>query len=365
MMSSSPPSLTPSRQIAVRPGWLAQVKEEPLDPSLPIVDPHHHLWDRDGERYLLDDLLRDTAEGHDVRATVFIQCGAMYRATGPQEERSLGETEFVNGIAAASASGTYGPVRACAGIIGFVDLTLADRATPLLEAHLATARTRFRGVRNRTAWHPSPEVRSNLLNPPPGPLEDPRFVEGARQLATHGLVLDVWAYQTQLQLVAAVARAVPELTVVVNHCGGPLGVGPYAGRREEGFVEWRREVLELAGLPNTVMKLGGLAMEVGRHDFHRRDLPPASAELEAAWRPIIHTLIEAFGTKRCMFESNFPVDKGMCSYGVLWNAFKRLAAGAGEDEREALFSGTAARIYRLYDAPGCDGLRVQTGSGKP
>ncbi|WP_372625124.1 amidohydrolase family protein [Falsiroseomonas sp.] len=365
MMSSSSPGLTPSRQIAIREEWLAQLQEEPLDPALPIVDPHHHLWDRAEERYLLDDLLRDTGTGHDVRASVFVQCGAMYRTTGPEEERSLGETEFINGIAAASASGTYGPMRACAGIVGFVDLTLGDRVAPLLEAHLATARARFRGVRNRTAWHPSPEVRSNLLGPPPGPLEDPRFLEGARRLAEHGLVLDIWAYQTQLPGVAAVARAVPDLTVVVNHCGGPLGVGPYAGHPEEGLAEWRREILALAALPNTVMKLGGLAMEVGGHDFHLRDLPPSSIVLEAAWRPVIHTLIEAFGAGRCMFESNFPVDKGMCGYGVLWNAFKRLAAGAGEGERTALFSGTATRVYRLQDAPGCESLRVQAGSGKP
>ncbi|MBB5691694.1 putative TIM-barrel fold metal-dependent hydrolase [Roseomonas alkaliterrae] len=327
------------------------MREDPIEPALPIVDPHHHLWDREGERYLLDDLLQDTSTGHAVRATVFVQCGAMYRASGPEEERSLGETEFINGIAAASASGAYGPVRACTGIVGFVDLTLGDRVTPLLEAHLATARARFRGVRNRTAWHPSPAIRSNLLGPPPGPLEDPRFVEGARRLAGLGLVLDVWAYQTQLPLVAALARAVPELTVVVNHCGGPLGVGPFAGRREEGFAAWRREVLALAALPNTLMKLGGLAMEVGGHDFHLRDLPPTSAELASAWRPVIQTLIEAFGAQRCMFESNFPVDKGMCSYGVLWNAFKRLAAGAGEEERTALFSGTATRIYRLDETP--------------
>ncbi|MBR0676408.1 amidohydrolase family protein [Roseomonas alkaliterrae] len=351
MKPSVTPSLTPSRQIAVRSEWLAQMREDPIEPALPIVDPHHHLWDREGERYLLDDLLQDTSTGHAVRATVFVQCGAMYRASGPEEERSLGETEFINGIAAASASGAYGPVRACTGIVGFVDLTLGDRVTPLLEAHLATARARFRGVRNRTAWHPSPAIRSNLLGPPPGPLEDPRFVEGARRLAGLGLVLDVWAYQTQLPLVAALARAVPELTVVVNHCGGPLGVGPFAGRREEGFAAWRREVLALAALPNTLMKLGGLAMEVGGHDFHLRDLPPTSAELASAWRPVIQTLIEAFGAQRCMFESNFPVDKGMCSYGVLWNAFKRLAAGAGEEERTALFSGTATRIYRLDETP--------------
>ena len=207
-MASVPrPALTPSRQIAVREDWLAQRLEEILLPDLPIVDPHHHLWDREGERYLLDDLLRDTASGHDIRATVFVQCGAMYRTDGPEALRPLGETEFVNGFGAAAASGRYGPTRACAGIVGFADLTLGDAVAPVLDAHLAAAETRFRGVRNRTAWHPSPEVRSNLLGPPPGPLEDPRFSEGARHLAARGLVLDVWAYQTQLPLVAAIARA--------------------------------------------------------------------------------------------------------------------------------------------------------------
>jgi predicted TIM-barrel fold metal-dependent hydrolase len=361
----SRPGFTPSRQIAVREDWLALRVEDIILPDLPIVDPHHHLWDRDEERYLLDDLLRDAASGHDIRATVFVQCGEMYRPDGPDELRPLGETEFVNGVAAMAASGRYGPVRACTGIVGFADLTLGDRVAPVLDAHLAVAGTRFRGVRNRTAWHPSPAVRSNLVTPPPGPLEDPRFIGGARHLATRGLVLDIWAYQTQLPLVAAVARAVPDLTVVVNHCGGPLGVGPYAGRREEGFAAWRREVLALAALPNTVMKLGGLAMEVGGHDFHLRDLPPSSAELEQAWRPVIHTLIEAFGPERCMFESNFPVDKGMCGYAVLWNAFKRLAAGAGDEERAALFAGTATRIYRLHEAPGCEGLRVTSGPAEP
>ncbi len=354
----APPALTPSRQIAIREDWLAQRVEDPLLPGLPIVDPHHHLWDREGERYLLDDLLRDAGSGHDIRATVFVQCGAMYRPDGPEALRPLGETEFVNGAGAMAASGWYGPTRACAGIIGFADLPLGDRVAPVLDAHIAAAGARFRGVRNRTAWHPSPTVRSNLLTPPPGPLEAPRFIEGARHLARRGLVLDVWAYQTQLPLVAAVAQALPELTLVVNHCGGPLGVGPYAGRRAEGFAAWRGEVLALAALPNTVMKLGGLAMEVGGHAFQRRDLPPASTELERAWRPVIHTLIEAFGARRCMFESNFPVDKGMCGYGVLWNAFKRLAAGAGGEERTALFAGTATRVYRLHEAPGCAGLGV-------
>ena len=275
----------------------------------------------------------------------------MYRAAGPEAEKSLGETEFVTGAAAQAATGKYGPMRACAGIIGMVDLTLGDRVAPLLEAHRAIAGPRFVGVRNRTAWNASPEIRSNLVTPPPGPLEDPAMVAGAKRLAAMGMTLDVWAYHPQLPLVAALARAVPELTLVIDHVGGPLGVGPYAGRRAEVFPGWKRDMLALAALPNTVVKLGGLAMQVNGFDFHHAPQPPGSAALAEAWKPYIETCIEAFGAARCMFESNFPVDKGMCSYPVLWNAFKRLAAGAGAAEKTALFSGTATRVYGLDRMP--------------
>ena len=352
----SPPGMTPSRQVAVREDWLALTREAALDPGLPIVDPHHHLWDKPGERYLLDDLRRDLAEGHDVRATVFIQCASMLRADGPEEERSLGETEFVNGVAASAASGGYGPARACAGIVGMVDLTLGDRVAPLLEAHRRIAGPRFVGVRNRTAWHPDPAVRPNITAPPPGPLGTDAFTAGARVLARFGLPIDVWCYHTQLPLVLALARAVPELTVVLNHVGGPLGVGPFAGRSEAVFADWRREITALAVVPNVVVKLGGLAMEVGGWAFHRADRPPTSEALAAAWRPYVETCVAAFGPARSMFESNFPVDKGMCGYGVLWNAFKRLAAGESDEARRALFAGTAVRVYRLDRAPGCAGL---------
>lgn len=350
-MAASDTLVTASRHVAVREDWLGLVREEALEPALPIVDPHHHLWDQPGERYLLNDLLRDTGSGHDVRATVFVQCGAMYRAAGPEERRSLGETEFATGAAARSASGRYGPTRACAAIVGMVDLTLGDRVEPLLEAHMAVAGERFRGVRNRTAWHPSPEVRSNLTAPPPGPLAHPGLAEGAKRLAGFGLVLDVWTYHTQLAQVLGLARAVPDLAIVVDHVGGPIGVGPFAGRKAEVFVEWKRGMLALAACPNVLVKLGGLAMQVGGFDFHLRHRPPGSAELAEAWRPYVETCIGAFGPSRCMFESNFPVDKGMCGYAVLWNAFKRLAAGASATEKAALFSGTAVRAYRLDRLP--------------
>jgi L-fuconolactonase len=342
-----PIALTASRQCPVRPDWLALRQEEILEPALPIIDPHHHLWDNHGERYLLPDLLADLGSGHNILATVFVQCGAMYRREGPEALRPLGETEFVNGVAAMSASGQYGPARICAGIIGMVDLTLGDQVAPALEAHIALAGQRFRGIRNRTAWHPSPEVRNNLVVPPPGPLGTPAFTEGARVLARFGLPLDVWAYHTQLPLVLELARAVPELTIVIDHVGGPLGVGPFAGKRVEVFPEWRASMQALAACPNTIVKLGGLAMHVNGFDFHEAPEPPGSALLAESWRPYIETCIEAFGAARCMFESNFPVDKGMCSYAVCWNAFKRLAAGASTAEKAALFRDTAARVYRL------------------
>lgn len=336
------PSMTASRHIAIREAWLAQHAEPILDPGLPIIDPHHHIWEQVDQRYLLPELLADTGSGHDIRATVFIQCGAQYDMPEPPERRPLGETRFMARVAETAGGGA---TLACAGIVGLVDLTLGDRVTPLLEEHVAAAGGRFRGVRNRTAWDAAPQIRSNLESPPPGPLALPAFRAGARRLAAMGLTLDVWAYHPQLPLVVELARAVPELTIIVDHCGGPLGLGPY--RRDDIFADWHAAIRALADCPNVMMKLGGLAMDVGGDDFHQRAMPPDSATLAEHWRPTIEACLTAFGATRCMFESNFPVDKGMCSYPVLWNAFKRLAAGASDDERAALFAKTAARVYRL------------------
>ncbi|WP_424814686.1 amidohydrolase family protein [Roseococcus sp. YIM B11640] len=336
--------LTAGGHIAIDEAWLARRQEAALEPELPIIDPHHHIWDRHGETYLLPELLRDAGTGHDVRATVFIQCASMYDADPDPARRPLGETRFMAGLAEEAARGR---TRACAGIVGLVDLTLGDRVAPLLEEHVAAGRGHFRGVRNRTAWDASPRVRSNLETPPPGPLGLPSFREGAKRLGEMGLTLDIWAYHPQLPLVLQVARAAPVTTVVIDHCGGQLGVGPYAGRDAEVFAAWRDSMAALAACPNVVVKLGGLAMEVSGKQWHTRELPPSSEQLAADWRPQIETCIELFGPDRCMFESNFPVDKGMCGYAELWNAFKRLTQGASAAEREALFSGTAARVYRL------------------
>lgn len=346
----APPHASP--HLPVREDWLALRQEEILEPALPIVDPHHHLWDRPGARYLLEELLRDTGSGHDVRATVYVQARSMYRADGPEASRPVGETEFANGVAARCASGLYGPIRACAGIVGMVDLMLGDAVAPLLEQHVRAGGERFRGIRNQTAWHALPEINSNPVPPRRGLLSEPAFLRGAGRLREHGLSLDIWAYHTQLDEVLALARALPDLPIVLDHAGGPLGAGPYAGQRDAVFAEWSARMRRLAGCPNVVVKLGGLGMAVNGFGFERQALPPTSAQLAQAWRPYVEFCIEAFGAARCMFESNFPVDKGSCGYAVLWNAFKRLAAGASAEEKAALFSGTACRVYRLRPGGG-------------
>jgi len=336
-----------------------------IDPHLPIIDPHHHLWDRRSlppagvdahlfvqaialsPLYLLDQLLADMGSGHNVVATVFLECGAFYRAEGPAVLRPVGETEFVNGVAAMAASGLYGPARACAGIVGHADLLLGEAVAPVLEAHLAASPARFRGIRHSPAHDPDPDVLGILQRNPPGLLADARFRDGLRTLARHGLSYDCWLLAPQLPELVAMARAVPELTIICDHLATPLGTASYAGTRDAGFGEWARAIADLAACPNVVMKLGGLAMPFGGFASFMADPMATATQLADEWRPWIETAIDAFGAQRCMFESNFPVDRGTCDYATLWNAFKLIAAGASADEKTALFSGTAARVYRL------------------
>ena len=332
--------------IAVKPDWLSLHREEVLEPGLRIVDPHHHHWDHVGDPYLLPELLADIGSGHNVVATVFVECRAMYRADGPDELKSLGETEFAGGIAAMSASGAYGPARACAGIVGNVDLRLGSRAAPILEAHMAVAGARFRGIRRGSAWHAA-GIKATSASPPPGLLLDRDFRAGFACLAPLGLSFDAWLLHTQLGDIIDLARVFPDTTIVLDHVGGPVGIGPYLGKRDEVFADWRRGITALARCPNVQVKIGGLGMHTFGTDFHARERPPSSQELAQAWKPYVETCIEAFGAARAMFESNFPVDKGTCSYQVLWNAFKRLTANASADDKAALYSGTAQRVYRL------------------
>ncbi len=330
-----------------RPEWLALRQEEILEPTLPIIDPHHHLWDRTGSRYLVHDLYQDLNSGHHIVATVFIQNRAMLRADGPEEMAPVGEVEFANGAAAFGASGLYGTARICAGIVAGADLTLGDRVEPVLEAMSRTAGERLRGVRNAVVWHASPAVRSSTMSPPRGLLTDAAFRRGVAVLKRFGLSLDVWAYHTQLDEVYDLAFAQPDVCVVVNHFGGPVGVGPHAVDMSATLADWRTGMEKLARLPNVVVKLGGGGMPVLGFGFDQKVMPPSSVVLADAWRTYFEVCVNLFGSDRCMFESNFPVDKGMFSYPILWNAFKRLAAGASTVEKTALFSGTASRVYRL------------------
>ncbi|ACL62452.1 amidohydrolase family protein [Methylobacterium nodulans] len=334
--------------LPVRPDWLATGHEEPLEPELPIIDAHHHLWDRPGWRYLFDEYLADIGgSGHAVQASVFMQAQAMYRADDSGPMRVVGETEFANGVAAMAASGQYGPVRLCAGIVGHADLRLGDAVAEVLEAHLRAGNGRFRGIRHITVWDTDATLMNPLSAGPPGLLSDTAFRAGFARLAPLGLSFDAWLFHPQLDELTDLARTFPDTTIVLDHCGGILGIGAYAGRRQEIFAAWSRSIRALAQCPNVSVKLGGLGMRMNGFGFETGRMPPTSQHLAETWRPYIETCIEAFGATRCMFESNFPVDKGSYGYGTVWNAFKRLTAGASSDERMALFSGTATRVYAV------------------
>jgi predicted TIM-barrel fold metal-dependent hydrolase len=330
-----------------RPDWLALHTEEVINPQRPIVDPHHHLWDRGGQRYLIEEMTDDIASGHNIVATVYVDCRSMYRADGPEAFRPVGEVEFANGVAAMSASGGYGKAAICAGIVSHVNLLLGDSAKPVLEAEIAAGNGRYRGIRHSSPWDADPEVAGIYAMRPKGLLLDSTFRKGFACLAPLGLSFDAWLFHPQIGDLADLARAFPDTRIVLDHCGGPIGLGSYASRRDEIFKQWKASIMEIAKCPNVVVKLGGLAMRLLGYDFHERETPPSSEQVAAAWHPYIETCIEAFGPSRGMFESNFPPDKGQCSYQVIFNAFKRIAAPYSEAEKTALFSKTAADFYRL------------------
>ncbi|MGH6622144.1 MAG: amidohydrolase family protein [Alphaproteobacteria bacterium] len=328
--------------------WLAQVREDPIDPALPICDPHHHLWaDRENQpqpRYLLDDVLQDVRSGHNVVSTVFVECRSMYRADRPREMKPVGGAEFVNGIAAMSASGLYGGTRIAAGIVGYAHLPIGSRVKGVLEALIAAAPARFRGIRCTGAWDEDPRIARAKA---PGQYLDKTFREGFAALAPLGLSFDLACRYRQIPECADLAGAFPGTTIVLNHLGGITGIGAYAGRKDEIFAAWRASMAELARRPNVFVKLGGLAMDYSGFGWHERPKPPTSEEMAAATRRYYETAIELFGPDRCMFESNFPVDKLSCSYAVVWNSFKRITAGYSAAERAKLFHDTAVRAYRL------------------
>jgi L-fuconolactonase len=351
---------------------VAKLPPEPaLEPELPIVDPHHHLWletaadtaarvqqgdanpfnhvRREIARYLFEELHEDLTEGHNVVATVYAECGSMYREDAadpmrPDAMRVVGEVEFANGVAAMYASGRFGALRACAGIVGYAELMLGGAVRPVLEAQVAAGGGRFKGIRNHLTHDPHVPM---FAHGNPALMADATFREGFAVLGDMGLTYDAWLLEPQIPQLVKLARAFPGQPIVLDHSGAPLGVGHYAGRGEEVFARWKANIAELATCDNVTMKLGGLGMPINGFPSFRQSPPATSEQLAREWRPWFETAIEAFGAHRCMFESNYPTDGGSGSYSTLWNAFKRVCEGASPDEKADLFAGTAARFYGL------------------
>lgn len=324
--------------------WLALTKEDPIDPELPICDPHHHLWNLPNNRYLLEELFQDIGGGHNIVKTVFVESESINKKDTPHLMQPVGETKFVHEIANQNASGQYGKTKVAAGIVGFTDLRLGTAVTPVLEAHIA-ASNRFRGIRQISSWDANHDI---IFSPsPPKLLLDPKFRDGFACLKDYGLTFETFLYHPQLMELVDLARTFSDIPIILDHIGGPIRIGPYAKKREETFRVWKRGIITLAACPNVVVKLGGLGMPFCDFGWSERTAPPNSAELAETMAPYYLFCIEHFGVERCMFESNFPVDKASYSYTVLWNAFKLITRDFSAAERDALFNNTAVGVYRL------------------
>lgn len=354
-IESSAPVAAPAASVftatrAPDEAWLARAPEEAaIEPELSIVDPHMHLWDhKTGYKYFVPELARDVAaSGHTIDATVFIECHAMYRASGPEHLRWVGETEFAVGMAAMAASGKYTTCEAAAAIVGYADLSLGDRTREALEAHVEAGNGRFRGVRQRGKWDADPAVNGPVGADRTGLYLEKAFGQGIDALTSMGLSFDASIFHTQLPQVTALARAHPDATIVVVHTGSPLGHSSYAGKEAEVHAKWLAGMKELATCPNVSVKMGGLLMCLGNFDFTKAATPPTSEQLAQLWKPYLEPCLELFGAERCMASSNFPVDKAGMTYGTLWNMFKRVIAGCSLEEKKLILGGNARRIYRL------------------
>ncbi len=323
--------------------WLSLRTEAALEPELAICDPHHHLWDHPESRYLLEEFSIDLTGGHNVVSSVFIECLSKYRKESPAALQPIGETEFVESLVGAGQN--QGKI--VAGIISHANLQLGAEAADVIAGHAAASPTRFRGIRHSCSWNASSEIRNSHSNPPAELYLDKGFREGFTCLAAQELVFDAWLYHPQLPELTALAKAFPNQTIVLDHVGGPLGIGPYRYKRKEVLEHWKKNIIDLAQCDNVLVKLGGLGMAINGFDWHKRPLPPSSSELAAAYKPYIMHCIDAFGVERCMFESNFPVDKISSSYTILWNSFKRLTENFSRDEKARLFHDNAVQTYKL------------------
>lgn len=318
--------------------WLKLTKEDPIDPELPICDPHHHLWDRTNNRYLPGELFQDIGGGHNIVSTIFVESQSVKR----KEERDpLGETKFVHDITDQKLGERYGKTKVAAGIVGFADLTLGSAVASILEGHIATS-DRFRGIRYITAYDDNQRSMGT-----PALLLDPEFRKGFTCLRDYGLSFDAWLFYRQLMELVDLAKSFPDIPIILEHIGGPINVGSHSENHEEVYRDWKKGIAELAVCSNVYVKIGGLGMRLYGFGWDERSIPPDSVELAESMAPYYLWCIEKFGVDRCMFESNFPVDKTSYSYTVLWNAFKRITKGFSHREKTALFNGTASRVYRV------------------
>lgn len=335
------------RTLAEATAWTLQYYEPVIEPELPIIDPHHHVWDDAARgRYLAHELAADVTGGHNVIATVFVEAGVMYRADGPKEMKPVGEVEFVNGIAAMGASGQYGKTKLCAGIVGHADLMLGSKAGEVLDALALAGNGRFKGIRYGTIWDTGDGAKFGRHQVPRHLMLDPTWRKGFAELAPRDLSFEAWLFYPQLDDLADLLNAFPDTRVVLDHCGGLLGIPPHEDRAEV-FKIWSAHIRKLAKFPNLNVKIGGLGMLYCNWDFHLSEMPPSSQALAETWRPYVETCIETFGPERSMMESNFPPDKQTCSYNVLWNALKRITQKSSAAEKAALYRDTAARVYKL------------------
>jgi L-fuconolactonase len=329
--------------------------EPTIDPDVPIIDSHHHLFDKandwlfsitDRRRFLVEEYSEAVTDGHNVIASVCVESHGMYRSTGPAELRVVGETEFLNGQAAMGATGLYGGVRVASGIVGAADLNLGEAVRPVLEAHLRASPDRFRGIRYEAMWDGDPDVLGGRFPSGPSLYVDKQFRRGFSQLAPLGLTFDAFVLAPQLADVTDLARSFPETRIILNHLGHPVGIGVHAGRMEEEFPAWRKHMSDIAACENVAVKMGGLGSFLSGSPTFRCTPPAKSEVLAAEWRPYVDTTVELFGADRVMFESNLPTD-GSGAFNTVCNAYKHILADCSESERRSIFARTAAAAYRL------------------
>jgi len=324
--------------------WLSGYKEEILEPEIKICDAHHHLWDYPGYQYRSEELLEDISCGHKIVSTVYMECMWAYDRDAPEHLQSLGETKFVKGEQE-KYQDTACEINKC--MVGNANLC-HPQVAEALDAHLEVY-DRFRGIRHATGWHASDEIPGTHMGAGKGLMAEKVFRSGLGELFKRNLSFDAWIYHNNIVELADLSSAFPDGVFILDHCGGPLGIGPYEGKRDEVFKEWSEAIAELSQRENVFVKIGGLNMQLNGFAWETKANPPTSDELTEATRPYYLHCIEQFGPERCMWQSNFPVDKVSCSYDVLWNSFKKICNGFSEDEKAWLFHDTAAKVYRFED----------------